>query len=77
MYFSDVYANQHLSEAMRKHRVLWGECLAGALFWRDLYSIAKEVGFSPPCLVTASPITVSNEELERIIGEGSTISIWS
>lgn len=24
MYFSDVYANQHLSEAVRKHRVLWG-----------------------------------------------------
>lgn len=74
MYFSDVYANQHLSEAMRKHRVLWGECLAGALFWRDLYSIAKEVGFSPPCLVTASPITVSNEELERIIGDCRFVS---
>lgn len=24
MYFSDVYANQRLSETMRKHRVLWG-----------------------------------------------------
>ncbi|POI21606.1 hypothetical protein CIB84_014647 [Bambusicola thoracicus] len=74
MYFSDVYANQRLSEAVWKHRVLWGECLAGALFWRDLYSIAQEVGFSPPCLVTASPITVSNKELERIIGDCCFVS---
>ncbi|KAL9847721.1 arsenite methyltransferase isoform 2-T2 [Geothlypis trichas] len=66
MYFSDVYASQRLSESIRKHRVLWGECLAGALYWRDLYSIAEEVGFSPPCLVTASPITIGDKELEGI-----------
>ncbi|XP_051656459.1 arsenite methyltransferase isoform X2 [Manacus candei] len=72
MYFSDVYASQRLSETIRKHRVLWGECLAGALYWRDLYSITEEVGFSPPCLVTASPITIGDKELEGIIGEGPT-----
>lgn len=49
-----------------------GECLAGALYWRDLYSIAEEVGFSPPCLVTASPITIGDKELEDVIGEGLT-----
>lgn len=27
------------------------------------------MGFSPPCLVTASPITIGNKELEGIIGE--------
>lgn len=53
-----------------------GECLAGALYWRDLYNIAEEVGFSPPCLVTASPITISNKELETIIGEGPTRDRW-
>ncbi|NXW34078.1 AS3MT methyltransferase, partial [Phaetusa simplex] len=74
MYFSDVYANQRLSESVRKHRVLWGECLAGALYWRDLYSIAEEVGFSPPCLVTASPITISDKELEDIIGDCRFVS---
>ncbi|NXY79513.1 AS3MT methyltransferase, partial [Glareola pratincola] len=74
MYFSDVYANQRLSESVRKHRVLWGECLAGALYWRDLYSIAEEVGFSPPCLVTASPITVGDKELEDVIGDCRFVS---
>ncbi|NXE56172.1 AS3MT methyltransferase, partial [Casuarius casuarius] len=70
MYFSDVYASQRLSEAARAHRVLWGECLAGALCWRELYGIAQEVGFSPPRLVTASPIAVGHEELQSIVGEG-------
>ncbi|XP_071419756.1 arsenite methyltransferase isoform X1 [Pithys albifrons albifrons] len=74
MYFSDVYASQHLSETIRKHRVLWGECLAGALYWKYLYSIAEEVGFSPPCLVTASPITIGNKELEGIIGDCRFVS---
>ncbi|NXH19352.1 AS3MT methyltransferase, partial [Bucco capensis] len=74
MYFSDVYASQHLSETIRTHRVLWGECVAGALYWRDLYSIAEEVGFNPPCLVTASPITIGNKELEGIIGDCRFIS---
>ncbi|NXV03431.1 AS3MT methyltransferase, partial [Cettia cetti] len=74
MYFSDVYTSQRLSETIRKHRVLWGECLAGALYWRDLYSIAEEVGFSPPCLVTASPITIGNKELEGIIGDCRFVS---
>uniref|UniRef100_A0A8C3DLB3 Arsenite methyltransferase n=1 Tax=Corvus moneduloides TaxID=1196302 RepID=A0A8C3DLB3_CORMO len=74
MYFSDIYASQRLSETVRRHRVLWGECLAGALYWRDLYSIAEEVGFSPPCLVTASPITIGNKELEGIVGDCRFVS---
>ncbi|XP_040463462.1 arsenite methyltransferase isoform X2 [Falco naumanni] len=74
MYFSDVYASQRLSETVRKHRVLWGECLAGALYWRDLYSIAEEVGFTPPCLVSASPITIGDKELESFIGDCHFVS---
>ncbi|NXD63079.1 AS3MT methyltransferase, partial [Eolophus roseicapillus] len=74
MYFSDVYASQRLSETIWKHRVLWGECLAGALYWKDLYSIAEEVGFSPPCLVTASPITIGDKELESIVGDCRFVS---
>ncbi|KFP32053.1 Arsenite methyltransferase, partial [Colius striatus] len=74
MYFSDVYASQRPHETIQKHRVLWGECLAGALYWRDLYSIAEEVGFSTPCLVTASPITTGDKELEGILGDCRFVS---
>ncbi|NWZ80370.1 AS3MT methyltransferase, partial [Poecile atricapillus] len=74
MYFSDVYASQRLNEIIQNHRVLWGECLGGALYWKDLYSIAEEVGFSPPCLVTASPITIGDKQLEAIVGDYRFVS---
>ncbi|XP_067393280.1 arsenite methyltransferase [Emydura macquarii macquarii] len=74
MYFSDVYASCDLPEDIRKHRVLWGECLGGALWWKDLYRIAEEVGFCPPRLVTASRITVNNKELESVVGDCRFVS---
>ncbi|XP_020646565.3 arsenite methyltransferase [Pogona vitticeps] len=74
MYFTDVYASHDLPEVSRKHRVLWGECLGGALWWKDLYKIAQEVGFQPPRLVTASRITIGNKELESVVGECQFVS---
>ncbi|MGH0117183.1 UNVERIFIED_CONTAM: hypothetical protein FKN15_046104 [Acipenser sinensis] len=69
MYFSDVYSNQALTKEIREHKVLWGECLGGALWWEDLVRLAQEVGFSPPRLVTASHIAIGNKELGSIVGE--------
>lgn len=46
-----------------------GECLGGALWWKDLIQLAEEVGFSTPRLVTASAITVDNSELQAVLGE--------
>ncbi|XP_044293745.1 arsenite methyltransferase isoform X2 [Varanus komodoensis] len=74
MYFSDVYASQDLPETIRKHRVLWGECLGGALCWKDLYRIAEQVGFYPPRLVAASQITLANKELENLVGDCKFVS---
>uniref|UniRef100_A0AAY4EYL2 Arsenite methyltransferase n=1 Tax=Denticeps clupeoides TaxID=299321 RepID=A0AAY4EYL2_9TELE len=65
-YFSDVYCDCRLPEEVRKNKVLWGECLGGALWWEDLVCLAEEVGFSTPRLVTARVITVGNSELERL-----------
>ncbi|XP_069095594.1 arsenite methyltransferase isoform X2 [Pleurodeles waltl] len=74
VYFSDVYANLEMSDEIRKHKVLWGECLGGALWWKDLFIIAEEVGFYPPRLVTASEITVNNENLEQVVGDYKFVS---
>ncbi|XP_067909175.1 arsenite methyltransferase [Heterodontus francisci] len=74
MYFSDVYADCELPEAIRTHKVLWGECLGGALWWKDLFKIAKDVGFSAPRLATASRIPVNNKQLEDIIGDFKFVS---
>ncbi|KAB1270779.1 Arsenite methyltransferase [Camelus dromedarius] len=69
LYFSDVYASLELPEEIRTHKILWGECLGGALYWKDLAILAQNVGFCPPRLVTANLITVQNKELESVIGK--------
>lgn len=46
-----------------------GECLSGALWWEDLVRLAEEVGFCKPRLVTASVVSVGNEELEKLLGK--------
>lgn len=57
--------------------LLTGECLSGALWWKDLLLLAEEVGFSPPRLVTASPITVRNKELQEVLGLFLSFSFMS
>lgn len=53
-----------------------GECFSGALWWKDLLTLAEEVGFSPPRLVTAKIITVNNKELQEVIGLAPFISTF-
>ncbi|XP_040599327.1 arsenite methyltransferase [Mesocricetus auratus] len=74
LYFSDVYASLEVPEDIRSHKVLWGECLGGALYWKDLAVIAQKLGFCPPRLVTANIITVHNKELESVIGDCRFVS---
>lgn len=74
LYFSDVYASLELPEEVRTHGVLWGECLGGALYWKDLANFAKNIGFCPPRLVTANLITIQNKELERVVGDCRFVS---
>uniref|UniRef100_A0A7N6APQ3 Arsenite methyltransferase n=1 Tax=Anabas testudineus TaxID=64144 RepID=A0A7N6APQ3_ANATE len=74
LYFSDVYSSGRVTEEIKNHKVLWGECLGGALWWKDLLLLAEEVGFSTPRLVTASVITVDNKELQDILGDFRFVS---
>ncbi|XP_061578798.1 arsenite methyltransferase [Cololabis saira] len=74
LYFSDIYSSGRLTEEIKSHKVLWGECVAGALWWKDLLQLAEEVGFSPPRLVTASVVTVDNKELQDILGDFRFVS---
>ncbi|KAM9857073.1 arsenite methyltransferase isoform 2-T2 [Aulostomus maculatus] len=75
LYFSDVYCNGRLTEEIKLHKILWGECLGGALWWKDLLQVAEEVGFSPPRLVSANIISVASKELEDILGDFKFVSV--
>lgn len=68
LYFSDVYCDRRVPEALRKDSVLWGECISGALYWNDFHNLAKKCGFGDPRLVKDSTITVNNKKLESKLG---------
>ncbi len=68
-YFSDVYADRRLSDAIRNDPVLYGECLGGALYWNDFMNLSKAAGFADPRLVTDRPLAVENQKLQEMLGE--------
>lgn len=62
-YFSDVYADRRIPNAVHNDPVLYGECLGGALYWNDFLQLARRHGFADPRLVTDKPILITNPEL--------------
>jgi SAM-dependent methyltransferase len=68
MYFSDVYCDKRIPMHLQNDRVLWGECLSGALYWNDFLNTAKSAGFIDPRVTENKPVTVENEELEEKLG---------
>jgi arsenite methyltransferase len=69
VYFSDVYADRRVPEALRHDPVLHGECLSGALYWGDFLKIAKDAGFADPRLVTDRPLGIGDPAIaEKVAG---------
>ncbi|MFK8037977.1 MAG: methyltransferase domain-containing protein [Crocinitomicaceae bacterium] len=69
MYFSDVYSDRRIPQHLQDNKVLWGECLSGALYWNDFLNVAKNAGFTDPRVIEDKPITIENPELELIVGD--------
>jgi arsenite methyltransferase len=74
MYFSDVYADRRLPDAVRTDPVLYGECLGGALYWNDFHTLAKQAGFKDPRLVEDRPLGVTDEKLAAKLGQAKFFS---
>lgn len=75
MYFSDVYCDRRLPEDVQKHEVLWGECIAGALYVEDFRRLAQATGFTDPRVLHAAPIEVNDPELLAVVGDAKFYSI--
>ncbi|MDX8385196.1 MAG: methyltransferase domain-containing protein [Gallionella sp.] len=67
-YFSDVYADRRVPDAVRNDPVLYGECLGGALYWNDFISLSKRHGFADPRLVDDKPLEVTDPKLAERAG---------
>ena len=68
-YFSDVFADRRIPVAIRTNPVLYGECLGGALYYRDFERMARRTGFVDPRVVSRRVITVSTDEVKALIGD--------
>ncbi len=64
MYFSDVYADRRMPQELVEDEVLYGECLSGALYWKDFLSISAKVGFTDVRMAEHRPLTIENPKLE-------------
>lgn len=51
LYFSDVYADRRVPDALVDDPILYGECLSGALYWGDFLRVAQAAGFVDPRVV--------------------------
>jgi len=67
-YFSDVYADRRVPDAVRNDPVLYGECLGGALYWNDFIRLAHRHGFADPRLVEDRPLDITDPKLAPRVG---------
>lgn len=69
LYFSDVYCDRRLPDSLRQDPVLYGECLGGALYWKDFLRLSAQAGFIDPRLVEDRALLVTAADLAERLGE--------
>lgn len=74
LYFSDVYSDRRVPEAARKDKLLWGECVSGALYVEDFKRIAAAAGFVDVRMVSQSAIDVP-DSFRSLLGPARFFSI--
>jgi len=74
-FFSDVYADRRLPQWAKEDLVLLGECLGGALYWKDFERLSRRVGFNDPRIFACSKIDLLDKETVDKIGFANFNSI--
>jgi radical SAM/Cys-rich protein len=67
-FFSDVYSDRRLPDWTKEDPVLVGECLGGALYWKDFERLAKKAGFTDCRVFSKSNIDLPNDDIKEKIG---------
>ena len=49
--------DENFDSLLKENKILWGECLSGALYWNDFINLSKECGFKDVRLVKYNRIT--------------------
>ncbi|MCX8026524.1 MAG: arsenosugar biosynthesis radical SAM protein ArsS [Thermodesulfovibrionales bacterium] len=75
IYFSDIYADRRLLDEIKNDPVLYGECLGGALYYKDFERIARHVGFIDCRVMSKRVVSINNTEIEQKVGNAKFYSI--
>lgn len=68
LYFSDIFTGRRVPEHLKSDKVLYGECLAGALYIEDFRRILRSIGCLDYRVVSKRKITLNNPELKAKVG---------
>jgi arsenite methyltransferase len=68
LYFSDVFADRRIPQALRNDPVLLGECLSGAMYTEDFRRMMAQNGVADFRVVKTSAVPILDAEIERKIG---------
>ncbi len=67
-FFSDVYSDRRLPSWTKEDPVLLGECLGGALYWKDFERLAGRIGFPDVRIFASSGIDLFDQETITKVG---------
>ncbi|MDR3305494.1 MAG: methyltransferase domain-containing protein [Clostridiales Family XIII bacterium] len=68
LYFSDIFADRRIPEALAADPLLRAECLGGAMYTEDFRRMMARVGFVDFREMNVSAVSIGNEEAERKAG---------
>jgi len=68
LYFSDIYADRRIPQALKTEPILLGECLGGALYWEDFRRLMDQLNCADVRVVKDSPIILEDPEVVAKIG---------
>lgn len=69
LYFSDVFADRRLPEALKNDPTLYGECLGGALYIEDFRRLLRSLGCMDYRTLSKRAITIDNPEIAAKVGQ--------
>ncbi len=68
LYFSDVFADRRIPDALARDPVLLGECLGGALYVEDFRRLMAQSGCRDARVVSSAPLALNSAELAARTG---------
>ena len=68
LFFSDVFSDRRIPEAISADPVIRGECLGGAMYVEDFRRIMQKVGWADFRATSVRSISIDNEDIEKEVG---------